>query len=84
MEDDEDLNIISLSCLFGEDFLHEELEHLKDAELESSDGETCGEDIRDVEAAPAVDKSQDMRKKSIHNLQSVMRNKLFKMRLISS
>ena len=79
MDDDEDLNIISLSCLFGDDFLHGELEYLKDREDMTQAEGYCENDSKDAESVPATHKWDDVRKKSIVNLQSVMRNKLFKM-----
>ena len=79
MGDDEDLNIISLSCLFGDDFLHEELEYLKDREDMTLIEGPCENDIKDAESVSVTHKCADVKKKSIANLQSVMRNKLFKM-----
>ena len=79
MGDDEDLDFISLSGLFGDDFLHEELEYLKDREDMTQIEGHYENDSKDAESVPVIHKCDDVKKKSIANLQSVMRNKLFKM-----
>ena len=78
MDDDEDLDIINLSCLFGEEYLHEELEHPQVIE----DDEHVGgyeNDSKNAEYVPVLNSYENVKKKSIVNLQSAMRNKLFKM-----
>lgn len=79
MEDDEDLEIINLSHLFGEDFLHEELEHRQDTEDDAHVGGRYENDSKVAECVPVLNEYQNVKKKRIVNLQSAMRNKLFKM-----
>ena len=68
--DIEDLNIISVSCLFGGDFLKEEIEHIKDG----TDDNQIANNNHDVESG-----EKEQRSIGTSGLQSVMRNKLFKM-----
>ena len=68
--DTEDLNIISVSCLFGGDFLKEEIEHIKGG----TDDNQISNNNCDVESG-----EKEQRSIGTSGLQSVMRNKLFKM-----
>ena len=68
--DTEDLNIISVSCLFGGDFLKEEIEHIKGG----TDDNQIANNNCDVESG-----EKELRSIGTSGLQSVMRNKLFKM-----
>ena len=79
MDDDEDLNIISLSCLFGEEFLQEELEYPQNTEDDANVEGPCENESRDSESVPAIHEYENVKRKSIVNLQTAMRNKLFKM-----
>ena len=79
MDDDEDLNIINLYRLFRGDFLHEELEHPQNTEDDAHDGGRYENDCKDTEYVPALNAYESVQRKSIVNLQSAMRNKLFKM-----
>ena len=79
MDDDEDLNIISLSCLFGEEFLQEECEYPQNTEDDANVEGRCENESKDSESVPALHEYENVKRKSIVNLQSAMRNKLFKM-----
>ena len=79
MDDDEDLNIISLSCLFGEEFLQEDLEYPQNTEDDENGGGPCENESKDSESVPAFHKYENVKRKSLVNLQTAMRNKLFKM-----
>ena len=79
MDDDEDLNIISLSCLFGEEFLQEELEYPQNTEDDENVDGLCENDSKDSETVEAFHKYENVKRKSLVNLQTAMRNKLFKM-----
>ena len=79
MDNDEDLNIISLSCLFGEEFLQEELEYPQNTEDDENVDGLCENDSKDSETVEAFHKYENVKRKSLVNLQTAMRNKLFKM-----
>ena len=79
MDDDEDLNIISLSCLFGEEFLQKELEYPQNTEDDENVDGLCENDSKDSETVEAFHKYENVKRKSLVNLQTAMRNKLFKM-----